>query len=513
MEGKKDVNKNVDNKVFYLSLAITLPICLWAVISNESLSKVVGGAFNFFTSNFSWLYLLSMLIFVAFAIWLAFSKYGNIKLGPDDSKPAYKTSSWFAMLFGAGMGIGLVFWGAAEPISHFLSPREGIDPATIEAANFAMKSSFLHWGIHPWAGYSIIGLSLAYFQFRKGKSGLISNLFEPLLGDKVKGPLGTIIDTLAAFATIAGIATSLGLGTLQINSGLSYLFGIPNNIISQVVIIAVTTVIFIWTAVSGIDKGMKILSDINLLTAGVLALVALLIGPTLEIVNTFVSSLGNYTQNIMFDSLNVSAYGDNSWVSSWTVFYWAWWIAWAPFVGTFIARISRGRTIREFVIGVMVAPALASFVFFSIFGTLGIDLFMSGTIDMTQLQDIASNVSLTLFKVLSHYKLGFLISLIVIFLLFTFFITSANSATFVLGMFTSNGDLNPSNKRKITLGLLQSLLAVSLLAAGGLNALQTSSLLAAFPFVFIMMFAMWSLVKSLKEEGQKVLDKDKEDVT
>ncbi|UPA31643.1 BCCT family transporter [Terrisporobacter glycolicus] len=500
MKGKKDVNKNVDNKVFYLSLIITLPICLWAVISNESLSKVVEGAFNFFTSNFSWLYLLAMLIFVIFAIWLAFSKYGNIKLGPDDSEPAFKRSSWFAMLFGAGMGIGLVFWGAAEPISHFLSPRDGIQPATVEAANFAMKSSFLHWGIHPWAGYSIIGLSLAYFQFRKGKSGLISNLFEPLLGEKVKGPIGTIIDTLAAFATIAGIATSLGLGTLQINSGLNYLFGIPNNILSQVIIIAVTTVIFIWTAVSGIDKGMKILSDINLLTAGILAIVALLIGPTLEIVNTFVSSLGSYTQNIMFDSLNVSAYGDNSWLSSWTVFYWAWWIAWAPFVGTFIARISRGRTIREFILGVMVAPALASFVFFSIFGTLGIDLFMGGTVDIVGLQDIASNVSLTLFKVLSHYKLGFVISLIVIFLLFTFFITSANSATFVLGMFTSNGDLNPSNKRKITLGLLQSLLAVSLLTAGGLNALQTSSLLAAFPFVFIMFFAMVSLVKALKSE-------------
>ena len=500
MKVKKDFNKNVDNKVFYLSLIITLPICLWAVISNESLSKVVEGAFNFFTSNFSWLYLLAMLIFVTFAIWLAFSKYGNIKLGPDDAQPAFKTSSWFAMLFGAGMGIGLVFWGAAEPISHFLSPRDGIQSVTVEAANFAMKSSFLHWGIHPWAGYSIIGLSLAYFQFRKGKSGLISNLFEPLLGEKVKGHIGTMIDTLAAFATIAGIATSLGLGTLQINSGLNYLFGIPNNILSQVIIIAVTTVIFIWTAVSGIDKGMKILSDINLLTAGILAIVALLIGPTLEIVNTFVSSLGSYTQNIMFDSLNVSAYGDNSWLSSWTVFYWAWWIAWAPFVGTFIARISRGRTIREFILGVMVAPALASFVFFSIFGTLGIDLFMGGTVDIVGLQDIASNVSLTLFKVLSHYKLGFVISLIVIFLLFTFFITSANSATFVLGMFTSNGNLNPSNKRKITLGLLQSLLAVSLLTAGGLNALQTSSLLAAFPFVFIMFFTMISLIKELRSE-------------
>lgn len=506
MEEKKNTDKNVDNKVFYLTLIITLPICLWAIVSNESLSKVVEGVYDFFTSSFSWLYLLSMLIFAAFAIWLAFSKYGNIKLGPDDSKPELKTSSWFAMLFGAGMGIGLVFWGAAEPLSHFLSPREGIQPATVEAANFAMKSSFLHWGIHPWAGYSIIGLSLAYFQFRKGKSGLISNLFEPLLGDKIKGPIGTIIDTLASFATIAGVATSLGLGVLQINGGLNYLFGIPNNVLSQVIIIAIITVIVIWTAVSGLDKGMKILSDINLSTAVILTIVALLIGPTLKIANTFISSLGSYVQNIVFDSLNISTYGDNSWLNSWTVFYWAWWIAWAPFVGTFIARISRGRTIREFIFGVILAPALACTVFFTIFGTLGIDLFMTGNVDLVGMQSMVSDVSLTLFKVLSHYKLQLILSLIIIFLLFTFFVTSANSATFVLGMFTSNGDLNPSNKRKIILGLLQSLLAVSLLAAGGLNALQTASLLAALPFAVIMLFAIVSLVKSLK--GEKILSND-----
>lgn len=507
---RADEKKNkVDNKVFYSSLVITIPICLWAVIDGESLGKVTSSAFGFFTSKFSWLYLLSMMIFVVFAIWLAFSKFGNIKLGPDDSKPEYKTGSWFAMLFGAGMGIGLVFWGAAEPISHFLSPKEGIDPASIEAAKFAMKSSFLHWGVHPWAGYSIIGLSLAYFQYRKGKSGLISQLFGPLLGDKVNGPIGVVIDTLAAFATIAGIATSLGLGTLQINSGLSYLFGLPNNSMTQLSIIAITTLVFIWTAVSGIDKGMKILSDINLLTASLLTLAALLVGPTLNIINTFVSTFGNYTQNIIVDSMNISVYGDNSWLSSWTVFYWAWWIAWAPFVGTFIARISKGRTIREFILGVMFAPALASFVFFSIFGTLGIDLFMNGTVDLTQLKSMSSDVSLTLFEVLSHYDFGFILSIVVIFLLLTFFITSANSATFVLGMFTSNGDLNPSNKRKIMLGLMQSFLAVSLLLTGGLNALQTSSLLAAFPFVFIMIFACISLTKSLLEENVNKNKKEK----
>jgi glycine betaine transporter len=500
MAKSNDKSLKADNRVFYTSLIVIIPICLWAILSSESFTNAVNSAFNFFTSRFSWLYLLSMLIFVGFALWLAFSKFGNIKLGANDSKPDYKTSSWFALLFGSGMGIGLVFWGAAEPISHFLYPKAGIDPTSAEAAAFAMKSSFLHWGIHPWAAYSIIGLSLAYFQFRKGKSGLISNLFEPLIGDRVHGLLGVVIDTLAVFATVAGIATSLGLGTLQINSGLSYIFNIENTIRSQLIIIAITTVIFIWTAVSGIDKGMKILSDINLATAAIVTVVVLLIGPTIQIINGFVGGLGGYLQNIFADSMNISAYGDNTWAGKWTIFYWAWWIAWAPFVGTFIARISKGRTIREFVFGVMIAPAIASFIFFSVFGTLGIDLFMKGTVTGPQLADMTKDISITLFSVLSHYSLGTIISLVAIFLLLTFFVTSANSATFVLGMFTSNGDLNPSNKRKIILGVTQSLLAISLLLTGGLEALQTASLLAAFPFIFIMFFACVSLFKSLKEE-------------
>lgn len=499
-------SKKVDNRVFYASLIVIIPICLWAIISSNSFTNAVNSAFGFFTSRFSWLYLLSMLLFVGFALWLAFSKFGNIKLGSDDSKPDYKTSSWFALLFGSGMGIGLVFWGAAEPISHFVAPKVGIDPASAEAAAFAMKSSFLHWGIHPWAAYSIIGLSLAYFQFRKGKSGLISNLFEPLLGEKVHGPIGITIDVLAVFATVAGIATSLGLGTLQINSGLNYIFGIENTLRSQLIIIVLTTIVYIWTAVSGIDRGMKVLSDINLGTAAAVTVLVLLIGPTMEIINGFVGGLGGYIQNIFADSMNISAYGDNTWAGKWTIFYWAWWIAWAPFVGTFIARISKGRTIREFVFGVMIAPAIASFIFFSVFGTLGIDLFMKGTISEPQLVDMTKDVSLTLFSVLSHYNLGTIISLVAIFLLLTFFITSANSATFVLGMFTSNGDLNPSNKRKIILGITQSLLAVSLLLTGGLEALQTASLLAAFPFIFIMFFACVSLFKSLQNEDLEAVN-------
>lgn len=256
-------------------------MCLWAALASKSFSKVASKTLAFLTTNLGWLYLISMLAFVIFAIAIAFSKYGNIKLGTDDSKPEYSTTSWFAMLFGAGMGIGLIFWGVAD---------------------FAIKSSFLHWGIHPWAGYSIIGLSLAYFQFRKGKSGLISSILEPILGDKVNGPIGVSIDVLAVFETIAGIATSLGLGTMQINSGLSYLFNIPNNSGTQI-IIAITTFIFIATAVSGVDKGIKKISDINLILAIIVTVAAFLVGPTLEIINNFTSGIGNYVQNIFSDSM------------------------------------------------------------------------------------------------------------------------------------------------------------------------------------------------------------------
>lgn len=506
----KNTAKKEDNRVFYISLAIVLPMCLWAVLSSETFSKAADKTLSFLTNDFGWLYLISMLLFVIFAIGLIFSKYGNIKLGPDDSKPEYSTSSWFAMLFGAGMGIGLIFWGVAEPLSHFVELKGNIVPGSIQAADFAIESSFLHWGIHPWAGYSIIGLSLAYFQFRKGKSGLISSILEPVLGKKIDGWMGIAIDVLAVFATIAGIATSLGLGTMQINSGLSYLFNMPNNAVTQIIIIAIATFVFIATAVSGVDKGIKAVSDLNLILALIVTVAAFLVGPTLEIINSFTNSLGNYAQYILSDSLAIGAYSDNTWTNKWTVFYWAWWIAWAPFVGTFIARISRGRTIREFILGVMGAPALASFIFFAIFGNMGINLVLGEGMPLAEIQNIASDVSIAFFAVMSNYNFGFIISIITIVLLITFFITSANSATFVLGMFTSQGDLNPTNKKKIMLGLLQSFLAVVLLLTGGLNALQTSSLVAAFPFIFIMILAAISLVKELKKENiEKVNSKGK----
>ena len=497
--------KKVSNDVFIISLIFSLAIVAWGIFAPDNFGNLANGVFNFLVNNFSWLYMISMFIFVAFSLYLAFSRFGAIKLGPDDSTPEFSTGSWFAMLFGAGMGIGLVFWGAAEPLNHFIAPL-GVQPGTSEAANFAMRISFLHWGFHPWANYAVLAMALGYFQYRKGAPGLISSIFTPLIGEKgVKGPIGKTIDILAIFATVAGVATSLGLGAMQINGGLNFMFGIPNNMTVQIIIVAVVTVIFIWTAVAGIEKGIKLLGDINLKAAILMLVLALFVGPTVAIVNTFVGGFGRYLSGVINDSFALNPFGDNSWLGWWTVFYWAWWIAWAPFVGTFIARISKGRTIREFVIGVIVAPALGSFVWFSVFGGMGLNL---GLEIATQAAEVTETA---LFVVLSNYPLGTIVSLIATFLLGTFFITSANSATFVLGMFSSGGDLDPSNSKKILWGLVMSGVAIALMLAGGLATLQIASIAAAFPFCFVMLAACYSLLKALNAdelvtEGTPVLE-------
>jgi glycine betaine transporter len=486
--------KKPDNTVFYASMAIVLAIVGWGLMAQENFATFADNLLAFLSNTFGWAYLLAMFVFVIFAAILAFSKYGDVKLGPDDSTPDFSTKSWFAMLFGAGMGIGLVFWGVAEPIYHYLGPV-GAEAGTPEAVDFAFKTSFKHWGFHPWANYSIIGLALAYMQFRKNKPGLISSIFIPLVGEKgAQGAFGKTIDTLSVFATVAGVATSLGMGTLQIGSGISYIFGIEQTMFMNLMIIAVVTVIFIWTAVSGVDKGIKILGDINLVLAGGLLAGTFLVGNKVATMNGLSNGLGLYLNDFLRDSLSINAFGDNSWLSGWTVFYWAWWIAWAPFVGSFIARISRGRTIREFVGGVIFAPAMASFIWFAVFGSLGLNLFNNGV--MTEI----GAAETALFEVMKHYPLGTVLSFVTLMLLCTFFITSANSATFVLGMLTSEGDLNPSNQKKIIWGLFQSLLATALLLAGGLKSLQTISVAAAFPFIFVMFLAIASFTKALMND-------------
>ncbi|NNJ33270.1 glycine betaine uptake BCCT transporter [Lacrimispora defluvii] len=481
------------NQVFYISFLITLTIVAFGLVAPQPFAKATSAANDFLVNNLGWFYLISMFAFVAFSLGIAFSKYGSIKLGPDDSVPEFSNRSWFAMLFGAGMGIGLVFWGVAEPLNHFMTFG-----ATESAADFAMKKSFMHWGFHPWAAYAIIGMALGYFQFRKNAPGLISSIFLPILGEKgIKGPIGKLIDIFAVFATVAGIATSLGQGTMQINSGLNFLFHVPTTRLVQVIIIVVLMVIYTWTAVSGIDKGIKLLSDINLILAVVILAGAFIVGPKLLTLNVFTNSIGNYVNDFVKDSFAINPFGDKSWLGSWTIFYWAWWIAWGPFVGTFIARISKGRTIREFVIGVILAPSLVSFIWFSVFGSLGLNL------DKNIISKAIETTETALFVVLQQYPLGLIFSIIAICLLGTFFITSANSGIFVLSMFSSDGDMEPANSKKIFWGVIQALLALVLLMTGGLSALQTCSIVAAFPLAIIMLLCCVCLIKELRKEPPK----------
>ncbi len=490
------------NPVFVIALVLCAAMALLAIVFNEGFAAVSDGLFTFLTANFAWLYLLAMLAFVVFALFIACSRWGKIKLGPDDSSPEYSTISWFAMLFGCGMGVGLVFWGIAEPVSHYVGPASGIEPATPEAAQFAIAASFMHWGIHPWANYAIIGLALGYFMYRKGKPALVSAALEPLIGQRnARGALGKLVDVLALFATMAGVVTSLGLGVLQINAGLNYLFGVPSNLIVQIAIILVIAVVFIGSAVLGIEKGIKVISDANLYIAIGVLVVCFIVGPKIDVLNNLVGGLGEYVGSFFQGSLGLSAYGDNSWMLAWRVFYWAWWIAWAPFVGVFIARISRGRTVREFVFGVVFVPAVASVLWFAVFGSMGLSLAESGTLGSDALASIAASPETGLFLVLSEYPLGPVVSVVMLVLVCTFFITSANSGTFVLGMLSSEGDINPANSKKVLWGIVLTAMAIGLLIAGGLKPLQTISIAAAFPFIFVMVAAMASLVRGLAHDG------------
>ena len=489
--------------MFLVGLILAAGLSIWGIVGNESFTAVAGALFTFLPTAFGWLYLLVMLSFVVFSIALGFSKYGNIKLGPDDSKPEYSTMSWFAMLFGCGMGVGLVFWGIAEPISQYVGPMAGIEPSTPAAAQFAMSASFMHWGLHPWAGYVVVGLALAYLQFRKGKPALISSALEPLVGEKhAKGLLGKTVDVLSIFATVAGVVTSLGLGVLQINAGANALFGVPVDLTIQIIIIAIISVIYIGSSVAGIDKGIKVIGDLNLWIAIGVLLVCFLVGPKIDVLNNLVGGLGDYFGTFFQGSLGMSAYGDNTWMLGWRIFYWAWWIAWAPFVGVFIARISKGRTIREFVAGVLLVPAVASILWFAVLGSMGLTLAETGAITPDEVAAIAASPETGLFFVLNKYPLGVIISVVVLVLICTFFITSANSGTFVLGMLSSNGNQNPSNAKKILWGVVQSVLAVALLMAGGLKPLQTISIAAAFLFIFIMIAMMFSVVKALRADKE-----------
>ena len=487
------------NKVFIISLIITVSFSIVGILIRDSFLERANALMSFLKNNFSWMYLIIMMFFVIFCLVLAFSKFGEIRLGSDDERPEYSTISWFAMLFCAGMGVGLVFWGISEPLAHYVSPIVGIQAQTEEAARFSIRSCFMHWGLHPWACYAVVGLCLAYTQYRKKEKGLISSLFIPLLGrKKVEGKIGKAIDIFAVVLTVVGVSTSFGMGCMQICNGMNYLFGIPDNAKTWILVIVIIACCYLKSATSGVGKGIKMLSNFNLILSIVLLVSSFIIGPTVNILNIMTNGIGEYIMNFFGDSLKINPFGDNTWIFNWRVFYWAWWTGWAAFVGIFIARISRGRTIREFICGVILAPTFASICWFSVLG--GVALNVADHFSLEQLTQLVASPQTALFVVFHEYTFGIILSILTIILLITFFITSADSATFVLAMMTSEGENNPPNYKKIIWGILQAVFAFVLIVSGGVSAIQIVSIVMAFPFLFIMVGACVSLVKALKEE-------------
>jgi len=485
------------------STGVILAIVLWGVVAPDSLDTLFQRALAVITRDFGWLYLWVVLGLVVFALVLAFSRYGDLKLGGEDDEPEFSIGSWFAMLFAAGMGIGLVFWGVAEPISHYGTPPPGIAARTPEAANAAMRYSFFHWGLHPWAVYSIVALSIAFFQFRKGGTALVSTAVQALPWAPLRR-LGPVVNVLAVIATAFGVAASLGMGALQINSGLHALLGLPVGESQQVGIIVVTTVLFLASAVSGVTKGIKWLSNINLVLAALLALVVFVVGPTVVIIDAFTSTLGSYVSELVRMSLRMTPFRDSTWVGGWTIFYWAWWVSWSPFVGLFIARVSRGRTIREFVLGTMLAPSLAAFVWFSVFGGTALHLEIMQGVPVADA--VRADVSTALFAMFKALPMTALMSGVATVLVLLFFVTSGDSATLVLGMMSTGGQENPSARVKIAWGLLISGIAISLLLAGGLQAVQTATIVFALPFtvvIVLMAIALWRGVRDDWDEEQR----------
>jgi glycine betaine transporter len=491
----------------FFSAGFILLVVLWGILAPDNMAAALDSMLSALTRNFGWLYLWVVLGLVVFAAFVAFSRYGNLKLGAEDDEPEFTVGSWFAMLFAAGMGIGLVFWGVAEPISHYGAAPPGIAAGTPEAANAAMRYVFFHWGVHPWAVYSVVALAIAFFQYRRAGSPLISTVTNALPWPAIRSMAG-LFNGLAVVATAFGVAASLGVGALQINSGLHAVFGLGVDETAQVTIIILTALVFITSAVTGVEKGIKLLSNFNMAVAALLAVAVFLLGPTVAIIDTLTNTLGSYLSDIVRMSLRATPFRDSTWVGNWTIFYWAWWISWSPFVGLFIARVSRGRTIREFIMGTVLAPSLAAFLWFAIFG--GSALTMQIWQHVPIAEAVKADVATALFTMFSAMPFGLAMSVVATLLVLVFFVTSGDSAVLVLGMMSTGGNPNPPNRVKIIWGTLIAGIAVSLLLAGGLKAVQTATILFALPFALVIVLMVVSLWRAMREDWREENRRERE---
>ncbi|MGA0393745.1 MAG: BCCT family transporter [Rhodospirillales bacterium] len=501
MEDQPRSDLQINAPVFLSAVLLILLFIIFTLSDLDKAAQIFKAMQTTIAENGGWFFVLTTNLLLAFCVFLIFSRYGSIRLGGPGAKPDFSRWAWFAMLYSAGMGIGLVFFAVAEPILHFTKPP--LDSATVNASQWAvaqeaMGLTFLHWGLHPWAIYAAIGLALAYAGFNKGLPLTIRSVFYPLLGERIHGPAGHIIDILATVATLFGVATSLGLGVNQINAGLDVTFGITPSLETQLWLILFITLIATGSVVSGLDHGIKRISEANMILAGGLMLFVLTVGPTLFILNGFLQNLGYYLQNFPRLATWGETYTGTDWQNSWTVFYYAWWIAWSPFVGMFIARVSRGRTIREFVLAVLIIPTLVGFLWLTVFGTgaLHVELFGKGGIG----DAVKESVPQALFTYLGHFPLSEITIFLATVVVITFFVTSSDSGSLAIDIITAGGALNPPVAQRVFWALTEGIVAAVLLIGGGLTALQTAAITTGFPFAVILLLACYSLYRSLKDD-------------
>ena len=494
---------DVDGPVFWPAAIVIILFIAVTLIVGEPMNDVFATIQTSISNYGGWFFVISVNIFLFFVLFIAFSKYGSIRLGGPKAKPEFSKGAWFAMLFSAGMGIGILFWSVGEPINHFISPPEGVARST-EAARTSMEMTFLHWGLHAWGIYALVGMALAFFTFNKKLPLTISSIFYPLLGNKVYGPWGKAINVLAVVATLFGLATSLGMGVQQVSAGLAHLFNMPDTITSQVILIVLITFAATASVVAGLSGGVKRLSEINIVIAAVFLLFMIIVGPTLFIFDSFIQNLGEYVQNFFELSTWTETYQQSNWQNDWTVFYWAWWVSWSPFVGMFIARISRGRTLKEFVLGVLIVPTLLTFLWLSTFGGSAMFLELNSMADIAGA--VTDNIATSLYVLLEQFPISGITSTVGVLLVTSFFITSSDSGSLVVDSLTAGGKLDAPVPQRIFWALTEGAVAAVLLVGGGLGALQTAAISTGLPFAIILLFVVWSLIKGLREEHQGLME-------
>lgn len=471
-----------------------------SLMFSDAASDVFSAVLDFINGSLGWFYILDFNIFLLVALYFAFTRYGKIRLGGAKARPEFSTGAWYAMLISAGIGIGLMFWGVAEPIFHLSSPPPvfGAEPGTGEAGKAALSTSFLHWGFHAWALYGLVALALGFFAYNRGLPLTFRSVFYPILGPRIYGPWGNAIDILTVVATLFGLATSLGLGASQAAAGLNKLFGLPSGTGFQIILITCITGLATISVVAGLDAGVKRLSQLNIYVAAAFLLFVLLVGPTLFILSLFTQSLGHYISVLPVLSFWNEAFTGTSWQASWTVFYWGWWISWSPFVGMFVARISKGRTVRELLTGIIFLPSLLCFLWFSVFGGAALHLQLNGLRDVATA--VNDNVATALFDMLEAFPLTGLVSFVGVLLLITFFVTSSDSGSLVVDHLTSGGKLDSPKPQRVFWALMEGLVAIVLLLGGGLSALQTAAVATGLPFSLILLLMCWAMKKVFDEE-------------